>query len=772
MAWLTGWNYRVKLTIDQTKIDADLSNWTLAFDQSFNSVLTSVNGPLDADGARPMLSGGGDLRMTLSDGNTRIPLDVRTATINNNPALGVLELATRVTAVSSSVDTDVYLYWGKTGATQPAVGDTFGQYNAYDANLTVWSGRSTAVRTSTARTLTVVGNASVNNMDGARPYFNFDGADDGLHVTAWRTAAPLVFHGLGYVPTSGGGTAIWNGDSNLGSWSAFYGSLDATGIVGAGIAQPTNDFGSASSSPNTFSLNSWFYFAARYVTTTSRFAYVNDGVGTEITTSKTPTGVDLFHLGGDRTLADGSINNDFNGRLSELRVSAVDRAAAWLQAEYNNLLNVSGFLTWGAIETALQAEAGSYALIGTVASLEFSRVLSADAGSYAITGTDASLGFGAVLLADAGTYALSGTDASLEFGRILSAEAGVYSLTGTAADLLADRVLIAEAGSYALTGSNATLIHSAAGTFLISAESGVYSISGTAADLLFDRIISAESGSYALTGTDADLLFGFSLSAGVGAYTVSGTDANLLADRVLSAEAGSYALSGTDATLLFGFALAADVGAYSLTGTDATFSRTFVLSVGSGAYTVTGTSVTLAFSAATAGLSTYYAIMQKVQIDIQELSLVDIDSANIQLAKVQSERETIFPGLPGILVLPLGQETMPATAGTNERDDIGYPVAIVMFDIDRQDTGTGLPADALPGTQDQEFRFDRKLQWRERIRKKFINQRLDISSYVSGASIHNCLVEPGTVVDADDWLKDNIWTSVLVCRFLSRETRG
>ena len=143
---------------------------------------------------------------------------------------------------------------------------------------------------------------------------------------------------------------------------------------------------------------------------------------------------------------------------------------------------------------------------------------------------------------------------------------------------------------------------------------------------------------------------------------------------------------------------------------------------------VAGSSVTLSFSAATAGLSIYYAIMQKVQIDIQELSLVDIDSANIQLAKVQNERETIFPGLPGILVLPLGQETMPATAGTNERDDIGYPVAIVMFDIDRQDTGTGLPTDAVPGTQDEEFRFDRKLQWRERIRKKFINQRLDISS--------------------------------------------
>lgn len=172
-----------------------------------------------------------------------------------------------------------------------------------------------------------------------------------------------------------------------------------------------------------------------------------------------------------------------------------------------------------------------------------------------------------------------------------------------------------------------------------------------------------------------------------------------------------------------------------------------------------------------AASSIYHGILLQVQVQLKALSLSQIVDENIEIAKVLNERETVFPGLPGILVLPIGNESIPPAGGTNERDDIGYPVGVVMFDSDRQDTRTGEPADAELGTQDQFYAFDRKLKWREDIRAEFIRQRLDISSQIAGADIWDCTVEPGAVVNSDDWLRDNIWMSVLVLRFWSRESR-
>lgn len=166
----------------------------------------------------------------------------------------------------------------------------------------------------------------------------------------------------------------------------------------------------------------------------------------------------------------------------------------------------------------------------------------------------------------------------------------------------------------------------------------------------------------------------------------------------------------------------------------------------------------------------YYAIMTAVQSALRDLSLTDIDSSNIRIAKVHSERETVFPDLPGILIMPLGAESIVATSGTNASDDIGYPVAVIVFDQDRQQSDTGLPAEAVEGTQDQEFRYEQKLIWREKIRKQFINQRLTLTG--PSVNVNRCTVEPGEVVRSDDWLENNIWVSSMVFRFWTRETRG
>ena len=116
MAFPDGWLHRVALTIDHDDIDSDLTNWTLVFDQSFNAVLTQVNGPLDADGTRPSINGGGDIRFS-SDaaGANRLAVDIRTWVTNNTPASATCEVAVKIPSVLSSVDTTIYMWWGKSG---------------------------------------------------------------------------------------------------------------------------------------------------------------------------------------------------------------------------------------------------------------------------------------------------------------------------------------------------------------------------------------------------------------------------------------------------------------------------------------------------------------------------------------------------------------------------------------------------------------------------------------------------------------------------------
>ena len=154
--------------------------------------------------------------------------------------------------------------------------------------------------------------------------------------------------------------------------------------------------------------------------------------------------------------------------------------------------------------------------------------LTADAGSYALTGTAATLSKGFKVTADAGAFALTGTAATLRRTHILSAAAGSYALTGTAAGLAKGLRLVADAGSYALTGTAANLLRS----LKIVANVGSYALTGTAATLRRAVGLTAAAGSYAYTGVAATL-----------------TEAGGAQNYTLVAAPGSYALTGTDASL-------------------------------------------------------------------------------------------------------------------------------------------------------------------------------------------------------------------------------
>jgi hypothetical protein len=108
---------RALIPIDKDFIDGNLTDWTGSFDLS---VLTSAFW-------LKVKSDGGDIRVTLADGTTRVGLELK----NFNVGSEVGQVYFLVSSVSSSVDTNFYLYWGNAGLSQPAEDAAYGKESAW-----------------------------------------------------------------------------------------------------------------------------------------------------------------------------------------------------------------------------------------------------------------------------------------------------------------------------------------------------------------------------------------------------------------------------------------------------------------------------------------------------------------------------------------------------------------------------------------------------------------------------------------------------------------
>ena len=150
--------------------------------------------------------------------------------------------------------------------------------------------------------------------------------------------------------------------------------------------------------------------------------------------------------------------------------------------------------------------------------------------------------------------------------------------------------------------------------------------------------------------------------------------------------------------------------------------------------------------------SVHYRCATAIQALIQSLGLTSIDSANIIVRKLDSDRgvDDGTYSLPMIVVSTIGlEQNQPAT---NERDDVGYPVMVTILAADNQDLSTN---------------HDKYLRWREQIARAFRNQNLS-----AVPEIYTARIEPGPIVSPTAFWDRNTFHSALVVRCMSREVRG
>ena len=143
----------------------------------------------------------------------------------------------------------------------------------------------------------------------------------------------------------------------------------------------------------------------------------------------------------------------------------------------------------------------------------------------------------------------------------------------------------------------------------------------------------------------------------------------------------------------------------------------------------------------------HYEILEAVQAKIVGLALSGISSANVQIRKIAWDKD--FPK-PGVLISPMPEEINPG-AGTNERDDIGYRVAVVVMRVSNQNV--------------KQAEMNQFLLWRQRIDSALLNQRL------SGTAAWRVITEPGGLYIPEAF-KQQHDVSALIFRVFVRRDRN
>ena len=336
--WLPGWLYRKKITVDNTKIDANLTDFPVAV------ILTSSN--FDFSKAR---SDGYDIRFTRSGGLNLLKYERERHDSANLKA----EYHIKAPFVFGAIDTDFYIYSGKSDAADGADPTA-----VWDSNFGgVWhlkedpSGTAPQMLDSTANDNDGTSHNAMTSGDSVDAKIgkglDFDGIDDAIKIPhststnlfdnftaeAWikipsgTTQTPKgIFNKFYTYPpvwTYQGWAIILDTDTNK------FGVMRGNGTwANSGYHYPTQ----------TYTLTNWHHVVLRRESGTMTL-YV-DGLATDLsvglgmTTHAQRAAIGCQYGTGDTAPADPS--GFLNGIIDEVRLSAVVRSAAWVKATYNS----------------------------------------------------------------------------------------------------------------------------------------------------------------------------------------------------------------------------------------------------------------------------------------------------------------------------------------------------------------------------------------------------------------------------------------------------
>jgi hypothetical protein len=334
--WNANWSYRKKITIDYTKVSANLQNFP---------ILISINNDLDL--ANKAQTNGGDIVFT----------DINNSKLNHetelfNKTLGRLIAWVSVPQLSSTTNTILYMYYGN-----PTAANQQRQTSVWDSNFVMV--QHLEEMSASRYDSTIYGNngtaygglvkSTAGKIDGAD---EFDSVNDyigvpdksALHITGSITVEAWFKSKLGLTSKPN----VWYG--GMGKYNAYelgwQGWTDGWTFQiyrsGTRLYVDSNNM----YMPN----GEWHQVIGQYDGQYLRLFIDGQQVASkDIGSGSIDISSNVFQIG----LMSWSLSY-WNGTIDEVRISNTARSAAWIQASYNNQKDPTTFYTMKEEETIPQ----------------------------------------------------------------------------------------------------------------------------------------------------------------------------------------------------------------------------------------------------------------------------------------------------------------------------------------------------------------------------------------------------------------------------------
>jgi hypothetical protein len=358
-----GWNYRKKITINHTKVVANLTDFPVLISLASDSDLVS--------GAQ---NNGNDILFTSTDGITKLDHEIELYIGSN----GRLVAWVRVPGLSSSTDTILYIYYGNSscGNQQNPVSVWNSSYKAvwHLNEISGTSVKDSTINNNIGTSQNGVTLGALGEIDGAE---SFDGNVGWTNLGTssslnFGASAPFTIEGWFKTTESYGPIVSFRHDTNDGAdidiCVGYDGAVSSAGKLMGLVRQDSGSSGYARITGPTVNDGNWHYFVLTR-NAGNTIELFCDGVS-QGTNSASQSGgaitTNLRALASERKWVQVNFGNSDQRYLActidEVRISNVQRPSSWISTCYNNYYNVpSTFYTAGNKE-------GPYVSLGTIAS--------------------------------------------------------------------------------------------------------------------------------------------------------------------------------------------------------------------------------------------------------------------------------------------------------------------------------------------------------------------------------------------------------------------
>lgn len=352
-SWLAGWDYRIKITVDHTRIQATLFDFPLLIHLSSSSGISGA----DVSSIFTILGSYDNRRkitLTTEDGVTQLYVEIEEWDTFKKEAF----LWVKVPILSTSADTILYLYYDNTQVdNNDMVGDSgsVAAEKVWDSNFVMVQHLKRSrnltpgiFRDSAAHHNNALAGPNPSQLFTTSDWTTFDGSEylevpdnDDFSVTTtgeltislWLSPSTLNFDSStdGYINFMG------KGDIGQYEWSFVFYSRDSQRPqrISFYLDNLQGGAGSGSYTQEPIKENEWVYITAK-VDSQQTYIYRN-GKFVRADFYKGPDAfAEIYPENGTEPIRIGTRNmkNWFEGRIREVRISNVSRQDSWITASY------------------------------------------------------------------------------------------------------------------------------------------------------------------------------------------------------------------------------------------------------------------------------------------------------------------------------------------------------------------------------------------------------------------------------------------------------